>query len=71
MFLAEPCCQASSDIQDRVLSFSTISLPSGVLVFTSSDLLLLLSCVKYSASKSVRAVFPEAGRPTASIMTGT
>src|SRR6266850_692735 len=34
------------------ISFSRISLPSGVLVFSARDLLLLLSWVKYSASTS-------------------
>ncbi len=47
-----PGAKFSTNTSASRISFSKISLPSGVLVFTSSDLLLLLSIVKYSASKS-------------------
>ena len=46
-----PGAKFSTNTSASRISFSRIALPSGVLVSSSSDLLLLLSIVKYSASK--------------------
>ena len=65
-----PGAKFSTSTSASRISFSITSLPSGVLVSSSSDRLLLLSIVKYSASRSGmsrnwrRVTSPPAGRST-------
>ena len=65
-----PGAKFSTSTSDSLISFSSTSLPSGVLVSSVSDFLLLLSIVKYSASTPgmsrswERVTSPEPGRST-------
>jgi hypothetical protein len=65
-----PGAKFSTSTSASRISFSMIALPSGVLVFSVSDFLLLLSVMKYSASKSGtsrnwrRVTSPTPGRST-------
>src|SRR6266446_4562925 len=65
-----PGAKFSTSTSASRISFSIIALPSGVLVFSVSDFLLLLSVMKYSASKSGtsrswrRVTSPTPGRAT-------
>ncbi len=60
----------STITSDSLISFSSTALPSGFLVSSVSERLLLLSIVKYSASASgmsrnwLRVTSPEPGRST-------
>src|SRR6266446_1210884 len=65
-----PGAKFSTSTSASRISFSIIALPSGVLVFSVSDFLLLLRVMKYSASKSgmsrnlLRVTSPTPGRST-------